>query len=85
VGVGFPGLFRVRVKLLAPGLDAPLEPDTPIALAVITMDPIAYQLKAEVVSRNSSRRTFDAGITTAYSASPPLPGEDLTAIRLVEG
>ena len=82
MAVGFPALQRMRIRIGGPGLETSLEKGAPIAASVITMDPIAYQLKAEVLS--CSRNRLDARITCAYSASPPLPGEDLTAIRLAE-
>jgi hypothetical protein len=61
-----------------------LEPGSPIAAAVITMDPVAYQVKGDFRGWRSSlgRRLGAIDVREAYSASPPLPGKRLpTAVR----
>ena len=57
------------------------EPGSPIASAVITMEPVAYQVKGEFQGWHQSLGRKLAGIKVleAYSASPPLPGKRLPA------
>lgn len=51
----------------------------PVAAAVITTEPVAYQVKGvlEGMQRALGRRFAVIRVTEAYSASPPLPGERL--------
>ncbi len=53
----------------------------PVAAAVITTEPVAYQVKGalEGMQRGLGRRFAVIRISEAYSASPPLPGERLPA------
>jgi hypothetical protein len=57
------------------------EPGSPIASAVITMEPIAYQVKGEFQGWHQSlgRKLAAIKVLEAYSASPPLPGKRLPA------
>jgi hypothetical protein len=58
---------------------APLIPGLPIAAAVLSLEPVAYQVKGEFAGLRSSLR-WDVGVIDvreAYSASPPLPGKRL--------
>ncbi len=60
------------------------EPGSPMAAAVITMEPVAYQVKGEFRGWHQSlgRRLGAIEVREAYSASPPLPGKRLpTAVR----
>ena len=54
-----------------------LGPDTPIAASVITMDPIAYQVKGVYAGQQltPAGRIGRIHVDEVYSASPPLPGE----------
>ena len=63
------------------------EPGSPIASAVITMDPIAYQVKGEFRGwhRILGRRLAAIKVLEAYSASPPLPGQRLPAAAGPDG
>jgi hypothetical protein len=56
-----------------------LEPGSPVAAAVLTMEPVAYQVKGEFAGLRSSlgRRLGVIDVGEAYSASPPLPGARL--------
>ena len=60
---------------------ADLTPGSPIAAAVITMQPVAYQVKGEFRGwhRSLGRRLGAIEVLEAYSASPPLPGQRLPA------
>ncbi len=53
----------------------------PVAAAVITTEPVAYQVKGalEGMQRGLGRRFAIIRVSEAYSASPPLPGERLAA------
>jgi len=52
-----------------------LEPGQPVAVSVITRDPIAYQVKGRYAGRRFGAGVID--LTECYSASPPLCGERL--------
>jgi len=74
-------LFRKNLRALKPG--------ALVAAAVITMDPVAYQVKGvfEGISRTPAGKLGRIRVDQVYSASPPLPGEpiampekDLTSI-----
>ncbi len=78
--VGFPAVDVMRVSFHPGGADTPVTPGKQVAVSVITLDPIAYQIKACVKSSTTNR--FIADISRAYSASPPLAGEDLSAIKI---
>lgn len=56
-------------------------PGSPIASAVITMEPVAYQVKGRFRGWQLSlgRRLGAIDVLEAYSASPPLPGKRLPA------
>lgn len=56
---------------------AACEPGTPVAAAVLTMEPVAYQVKGVFASSRGRFALID--VAEAYSASPPLPGERLPA------
>ncbi len=58
---------------------APLAPGSPIAAAVLSLEPVAYQVKGEFAGLRSSlgRRLGVIDVREAYSASPPLPGKRL--------
>jgi hypothetical protein len=60
---------------------ADLTPGSPMAAAVITREPVAYQVKGEFAGwRRSLGRTMGVfDVREAYSASPPLPGARLPA------
>ncbi len=58
---------------------APLAPGSAIAAAVLSLEPVAYQVKGEFAGLRSRLR-WDLGVIDvreAYSASPPLPGKRL--------
>lgn len=78
--VGFSAIDSGIVKLAFSGASFKIKTGAQIAVSVITLDPIAYQIKGEVLSTAGKR--IKIKVTRAYSASPPLPGEDLTAIRM---
>ena len=50
-----------------------------VAAAVLTMEPVAYQVKGDFAGLRSSlgRRLGVIDVREAYSACPPLPGERL--------
>ncbi len=56
-----------------------LGPNTPIAASVITMDPIAYQVKGVYAGQQltPAGRIGRIRVDEVYSASPPLPGEPI--------
>jgi predicted pyridoxine 5'-phosphate oxidase superfamily flavin-nucleotide-binding protein len=56
-----------------------LEPGSPVAAAVLSMEPVAYQVKGEFAGLRTSlgRRLGVIDVREAYSASPPLPGARL--------
>ncbi len=58
---------------------AGLTPGSPVAAAVISMEPIAYQVKGDFAgTRRSLGRSLGViDVREAYSASPPLPGQRL--------
>jgi hypothetical protein len=58
---------------------ASLAPGSAIAAAVLTMDPVAYQVKGEFagMSRSLGRGLGIIDVREAYSACPPLPGQRL--------
>lgn len=60
---------------------AALAPGSPIAAAVLSMEPVAYQVKGEFAGSRASlgRRLGVIDVREAYSASPPLPGQRLPA------
>jgi hypothetical protein len=60
-----------------------LAPSSPIAAAVLTMEPVAYQVKGEFAGLHTSlgRRLAVIDVREAYSASPPLPGQRLAGSR----
>ncbi len=62
-------------------LSAP-KPGAPIAAAVITMEPIAYQVKGDFQGWHLSlgRKLGVIEVREAYSACPPLPGSRLPAV-----
>jgi hypothetical protein len=64
-----------------------LTPGSAMAVAVITREPVAYQVKGEFAGwRRSLGRTFCLiDVREAYSASPPLPGKRLPATDTLAG
>ncbi|MEE8345877.1 MAG: pyridoxamine 5'-phosphate oxidase family protein [Dehalococcoidia bacterium] len=64
-----------------------LKPGAPIASAVITMEPVAYQVKGEFHGWHPSlgRNLGAIKVLEAYSASPPLPGKRLPAAVRSDG
>jgi predicted pyridoxine 5'-phosphate oxidase superfamily flavin-nucleotide-binding protein len=56
-----------------------LAPGSPVAAAVLTLEPVAYQVKGEFTGLRTSlgRRLGVIDVREAYSASPPLPGQRL--------
>lgn len=58
-----------------------LTPGSPIAAAVISMEPVAYQVKGDFagVRRSLGHSLGIIDVREAYSASPPLPGQRLPA------
>jgi len=60
-----------------------LAPGSPIAAAVLTLEPVAYQVKGEFASLRPSlgRRLGVIDVREAYSACPPLPGQRLAGSR----
>jgi hypothetical protein len=52
-----------------------MRPGSDLAVAVITMEPIAYQVKGRYRGSRAGIGVLD--ITECYSASPPLVGERL--------
>jgi hypothetical protein len=59
-----------------------LAPGWPVAAAVLTMEPVAYQVKGDFAGLRGSlgRRLGVIDVREAYSASPPLPGQRLGSI-----
>jgi hypothetical protein len=59
-----------------------LTPGSPVAVAVITQEPVAYQVKGEFAGwrRSLGRSLGVIDVREAYSASPPLPGKRLPAV-----
>ena len=72
------GRLLMRPPMRAPRLDGrrvPLAPDTEVAVAVITMEPIAYQVKGTYRGEMGGCGLIE--LKECYSASPPLLGERL--------
>ncbi len=59
---------------------ADVAPGSPVAAAVLSMEPVAYQVKGEFAGLRPSlgRKLGVVDVREAYSASPPLPGERLS-------
>jgi len=59
-----------------------LTPGSSMAAAVITQEPVAYQVKGEFAGwrRSLGRRLGVIDVREAYSACPPLPGKRLPAV-----
>ncbi len=59
-----------------------LTPGSPMAAAVITQEPVAYQVKGEFAGwrRSLGRKLGVIDVREAYSACPPLPGKRLPAV-----
>jgi pyridoxamine 5'-phosphate oxidase-like protein len=75
-----------RLLVSDPNLDAQtesLEAGIPIAAAVLSMEPIAYQVKGVYAGRRFGFHVID--LDACYSASPPLPGERLDTRRPLDG
>jgi hypothetical protein len=72
------GPARLVFGGVAQDLDG-LAPGSPIAAAVLAMEPVAYQVKGEFAGLRTSlgRRLGVIDVREAYSASPPLPGQRL--------
>lgn len=62
-------------------------PGQQVAAAVITMEPVAYQVKGRFQGWRSSlgRKLGDIRVQEAYSASPPLPGKRLPTAATPSG
>ena len=62
-------------------------PGQRVAAAVITMEPVAYQVKGEFQGWRSSlgRKLGAIRVQEAYSASPPLPGKRLPNAATTDG
>jgi hypothetical protein len=58
---------------------AEMAPGTPVAAAVLSLEPVAYQVKGEFAGLRASlgQRMGVINVREAYSASPPLPGKRL--------
>ena len=56
-----------------------LAPGSPVAAAVLSLEPVAYQVKGEFADLRTSlgRRLGVIDVRDVYSASPPLPGQRL--------
>jgi hypothetical protein len=67
-------------RLIVPGADGPAS-GSPVAASVITLEPVAYQVKGVFAgTRRSLGRTWGiVDVREAYSASPPLSGQRLPA------
>jgi hypothetical protein len=78
---GMPLVTAGRGHLLFGGVGAQglvgLPPGTAVAAAVLTLEPVAYQVKGTFAGRRRSLgQTFGAiDVREAYSACPPLPGQ----------
>jgi len=84
---GFPRAFPVMTCLaagpnrlvmadpLAAAYTPAITANAELAVAIITMDPIAYQVKGRYVGRRVGVHVID--LTECYSASPPLVGDRL--------
>jgi hypothetical protein len=61
---------------------ARLMASSPMAAAVLTMEPVAYQVKGQFAGLRPSlgRRLGVIDVREAYSACPPLPGQRLSAL-----
>ncbi len=72
-----------------PDIERPtdLAPGSPLAAAVITREPVAYQVKGELAGwrRSLGRKLGVIDVREAYSASPPLPGKRLPAVGSPSG
>ncbi len=66
---------------------ADLTPGSQMAVAVITPEPVAYQVKGEFAGwrRSLGRRLGVIDVREAYSACPPLPGKRLPAVPTPDG
>jgi len=66
---------------------ADLAPESPMAAAVITQEPVAYQVKGEFAGwrRSLGRQLGVIDVREAYSACPPLPGKRLPAVGGPDG
>jgi len=69
-------------KLVFGGAAADLDglaPGSPVAAAVLSLEPVAYQVKGQFAGLRTSlgRRLGVIHVREAYSASPPLPGQRL--------
>jgi len=69
-------------KLVFGGAAADLDglaPGSPVAAAVLSLEPVAYQVKGQFAGLRTSlgRRLGVIDVREAYSASPPLPGQRL--------
>jgi len=66
---------------------AGLTPGSPMAAAVITPEPVAYQVKGEFAGwrRSLGRKLGVIEVREAYSACPPLPGQRLPPVGDPEG
>lgn len=92
---GFPRAFPLlgcipagaRRLLMSGPLFAPYEPElapgTELAVAVLTMDPIAYQVKGVYRGKRAGLGVVD--LTACYSASPPLLGDRLDGVSATAG
>jgi hypothetical protein len=56
-----------------------LAPGSPVAAAVLSLEPVAYQVKGDFAGLRTSlgRRLGVIDVRESYSASPPLPGQRL--------
>jgi hypothetical protein len=72
-------LMLFGTRLFRKNLQA-LKADQAVAAAVITMDPVAYQVKGvfEGISLTPAGKLGRIRVDQVYSASPPLPGEPIT-------
>jgi hypothetical protein len=83
----FPMLPAGRSRLVAGGAVveglSDLAAGSRIAAAVLSMEPVAYQVKGEYAGLRSTlgRRFGVMDVRESYSASPPLPGERLPGAR----
>ena len=77
-----PNRLLLRDALAAPYVSA-IPSGTPMAVAVLTLDPVAYQVKGTYQGRRAGTGLID--LDACYSASPPLLGERLNTAEPVLG
>jgi hypothetical protein len=75
-GVRFSDRLTMRLDLSPLGQIPLTVPQNGLgALAIITFDPVAYQVKGSFIGRRRSQ--IDLELSHLYNASPPLPGKEI--------